>query len=172
MKNMGLWFFFNSIESIISEEALGYIQKWKDFSRFTGKLYTTELEQYLLAIWVDANTINTGDLIFRCKPVEWSYGAYGHVRLRIQDAKSRRKLRDAMQQQSTYLLQVEHQAPIIVNIANNKNYRWIDRVFMSMDSAGNIEFMQWFTNIIPADNDEAKKNNIHWGRLTEYGAIS
>jgi len=171
MKNMGLWFFFNSVDSIISEEALDYIQRWKDFSKFTGKLYTQELEQYLLAIWVDVDTIKKGELTFRCKPVEWSYGAYGHVRLRIQDAKSRKKLREAMLSRWQYILQVEHQAPLILNTSNRKLYKWIDRIFMSMDREWNIKFMQWFINIIPADNDEAKKNNIHWSRLTEYWII-
>lgn len=171
MKNMGLGFFFDSIESIISEEALGYINLWKDFSKFTGEFYTEELKKYLFAIWVDESIIKKGELTFRCKPVEWSYGAYGHVRLRIQDAKSRRKLRDAMIWKWQYILQVEHKAPLLVNIHNSREYRWIDRIFMSMNRDGKVKFMQWFTNIIPADNDEARKNNIHWSRVTEYWTI-
>ncbi len=171
MKNMGLWFLFDSIESIISEEAIDYIKQWKDFSKFTGRFYTKELEKYLFAIWVDESMIKKGEITFRCKPVEWSYGAYGHVRLKIQDAKSRRKLRDSMIWKWQYILQVEHLAPLLVNTSNGKEYRWIDRIFMSMDRDGRIKFMQWFTNIIPADNDEAKKNNIHWSRFTEYWII-
>ena len=67
-----------------------------------------------------------------------------------------------------YLLQVENQSPTIINGKSGKEYKAIDRVFMRMDRDGNISFLEGFINAIPSDNDEAKKNNIHGSRLTEY----
>lgn len=172
MKNMSLGYSFNSLDEVISSEAMERIISGKNLDTFSGNFYTNELEQYLLAIWIDADIISSWKLTFRCKPMEGSYGAYGHVRLRIQDTKSRKKLKDAMRWWKSYVLQVEIPAVLIKNSATNEEFRAIDRVFMSMDGEGNVRFLEGFINAIPADNDEALKNNIHGSKLTQYGKIS
>lgn len=172
MRNMWLGLPFTSIDEIIPIWVLECVRNNNDFSSFSWPYYTPKVQEYLRSVWVGEDDIAEWKLVFRCKPIEWSYGAYGHVRLNIQDAKSRRKLRDAMKNGGSYLLQIENQSPTIINDKSQKEYKAIDRIFMRMDRDGNISFLEGFINAIPSDSDEAKKNNIHGSRLTEYWYIS
>lgn len=106
-----------------------------------------------------AQAMSTGTKI-RAKPLQGTFGCYGHIRGFLSDKDFRHDLKKNIRKRGPYVLQVEQTPPIVVNLFNNVEYAFIDRVFV-----GKIgDKTEWFgghREFLPCSSHEVKSGRLH-----------
>lgn len=129
-----------------------------------------QLREYLLSHGIDQQSINSGYVRFRAKPMVGSYGCYGHVTVDTRDGNTRGELRKGLRERGPYVIQPEMITPIIVNESTGQTYTYIDRVFFAADGRV-VTFMGGFRSLMPLDTIEAKKKRNHGNQSTVWAEI-
>lgn len=107
--------------------------------------------------------------VLRAKPVQGTYGCYGHVTGTVADAKFRKGIRRGTRDRGPYLVQPEHEAPTFLNTFDVREYAYIDRVFIGMMDGP--EWLGGFRECLPSDSEEAKAGRLHGNKETVFAEI-
>jgi len=128
------------------------------------------LREYLLSHGIDQQSVDSGYVRFRAKPMVGSYGCYGHVIVDTSDGDTRSELRKGLRERGPYVIQPEMITPLIVDEATEQTYTYIDRVFFATDGKV-VTFMGGFRSLMPLDSIEAQKKRNHGNHSTVWAEI-
>ncbi len=110
------------------------------------------------------------EIALHAKPMQASYGCYGHTRGPLKDSEFRRELRKGLHERGPYVLQPEMQIPLITNTLDGQTYTYIDRNFM-WTNGEDYHWMGGFRSLIPIDSIESKKGRNHGSIYTVWAEI-
>lgn len=117
----------------------------------------------------DLSQLSPRTIMLRAKPLDDSYGCYGHVRGSHQKKKFRQELRKNMESRGNYIIQPEKATPIVVDPYTGQEYTYIDRNFFSFTNGP--QFMGGFRSLMPLDNAEARNGRVHGNHATRWAPI-
>ena len=115
------------------------------------------------------DSVSPQELMLRAKPAQGTYGCYGHERGMVGNT-FLRKLRKGISRRGPYLIQPEHPAPTVLNLADGVEYAYIDRVFLGIGDSP--RFLGGFREFLPADSAETKRGRLHGNKNTVFAAIN
>lgn len=139
-----------------------------------GRSTTTvsdELAEFLVARGVDPLDVDSNTVRLRAKPLNASYGCYGHASGTLDDKDFRGGVRKGMKERGPYVIQPEITTPTLVDEGTGETYVFIDRNFMTLDAKGKPVFMGGFRSLIPTDHEEAKSGRIHGNGATRWAEV-
>ncbi len=128
------------------------------------------LVKFLLSSGVDLQNLKAGETVLRAKPLQHSYGCYGHERGKIDNNRFWKDVRAQMRKRGPYVIQPEMPNPTIINSADGSRYMYIDRNFFSTDGK-NFTFMGGFRSLMPMNTVEAEKGRVHGNSSTVWAEI-
>ena len=106
----------------------------------------------------------------RTKPMQSSYGCYGHLRGSFADKRLRQELRKNLRERGPYVIQPEMHIPTIINETDGKAYAYIDRNFLAFTN-GQPRFLGGFRSLMPIESKEAQNGRIHGNGSTVWAEI-
>jgi len=115
--------------------------------------------------------VASGERRLRAKPLQGTYGCYGHHTLSITESKRRAALRADMKQRGSYVLQPELTTPVVHDPESGVTYGFIDRNFVTVDTAGHLSFMGGFRSLLPVRSAEAQKGRFHGNEETIWAPV-
>ena len=131
------------------------------------------------ARWAAEHGVDPDESTLRAKPIGGVYGAFGAFTGKPNKmAASGSKLGNEIARRGAYLVQPELPAATVHNAGDGRDYAYIDRIFFTTRSDGQVQHVGGFRNFLPVDSGEAKKNNIHgngstvWGKIVERPAAA
>lgn len=128
------------------------------------------IKEFLLTHGIDPDQVTSNLVNLRGKPMQASYGCYGHVVVRINNKKDRHELKQNLRERGPYVVQPELPTPVITNARDGKKYSYIDRNFFSSDGY-NYRFMGGFRSLMPLDTVEAQQRRNHGNISTVWGEV-
>lgn len=128
-------------------------------------LNSTDFLDYLSICGIKLQNVSTGEIMLRAKPIQGTFGCYGHVRGFVTEGKFRKKITRELKERGPYLVQIEQEAPLFCNINENKEYAYIDRVFCGKIN-GKTEWMGGHRECLPFDSHEVKSGRLHGNEQT------
>ncbi len=167
---MGMAFTTSSLEDLIRPEALAFPTANRPMSAFPGRILTDAFSDYLLSQGISPDEVLSGERKLRAKPLQGTYGCYGHVTGEILDGKFRQEFRRGLRERGSYVIQPEMDTPTVSNVESGVNYTYIDRNFMSFTD-GQARFLGGFRSLMSVDSVEAKKKRIHGSAETVWAEI-
>lgn len=129
-----------------------------------------QLEHYLSSQGITEAKLKSGQDLLRAKPMQASYGCYGHISVRLDNGKHRQEVRKGLKERGPYLIQPEMQTPVMINITDGQTYTYIDRNFYSIDGE-NLVFMGGFRSLMPLTSQEAQQKRVHGNSDTVWAEI-
>lgn len=130
------------------------------------------LINYLISQGIDLQEKDPREITLRAKPMQASYGCYGHTRGSLTDDKFRQELRKGLRERGPYVLQPEMPVPVITNETDGQTYTYIDRNFMYTDGQGNYYYMGGFRSLMPINSIEASRGRNHGSIFTVWAEIT
>ena len=100
------------------------------------------------------------DQILRAKPLQGTYGCYGHARGVSSDRKFRHDLRRGLRDRGPYIVQPELAPPTAINTVDGQEYAFIDRVFLGYRD-GRPVWLGGFREFLPSSSHEAQSGRLH-----------
>ena len=170
MQPMGMGLEISSLEDVVVIPPVNERSKGNQKLELTAEMVSDPLKGYLQQSTVSLQDLLSGEVLLRAKPLQGTYGCYGHVRGALSDSKFRSEVRRGLRQRGTYLIQPEVVTPVVTNLDDGVSYTYIDRNFLAY-SNGNVRFLGGFRTMIPLDSVEAKRGRIHGSRGTVYREI-
>ena len=171
MAPMGMAFEIEATTDLYSVEFVAHLDAHGLYQEFEGARLSPEFAAYLVCNGVDPKQIETGEVHLRAKPIQGTYGCYGHVTGSLTDGKRfRGELRRQMRKRGAYVIQPEMQIPSIVNTTDGAEFQYIDRNFFAFTN-GHPVFLGGFRSMMPVDSAEAKKGRIHGNCSTVWAEI-
>ena len=116
--------------------------------------------EFLKSRGINKKLIDSRKAIVRAKPMQSSYGCYGHFRGNFTDSEFRRRLIQNLRKRGPYVIQPEMNNAIIINESDGKEYTYIDRNFFSF-IGGVPRFLGGERTMMLINSDEAVKGRIH-----------
>ncbi|WKZ56108.1 MAG: hypothetical protein QY326_05055 [Bdellovibrionota bacterium] len=139
--------------------------------RITRKedLADPRLKAYLATANDDGSEVHSKPLV-RAKPLQGTYGCYGHYRGSLGDSRFMRDVEGGLATRGAYIVQPELQNPSVRNQADGVLYSYIDRnLFCFTDE--HPCFLGGFRTYLPAASEEARRGRIHGSRESVYSEI-
>lgn len=122
---------------------------------------SSDFREYLIKQGIDPDKVVNGEASLRAKPLQGTYGCYGHVRGRLTSGDFRKELRRNLFQRGNYVIQPEMPIPTLINSHDGTEYVFIDRNFLFTDGVNKPVFLGGFRSLMPADSNEAKNGRVH-----------
>lgn len=171
MPPMGMACPISAVEDLFTTGLRNHLAANQDYGMYEGdRLHPTFLE-YLQSCGIDPEPIATGAHKVRAKPIQGTYGCYGHLPVSLRKGRDRAELRKEISRRGDYLVQPEMETPYVVDQATGEAFRYIDRVFVTVLEGGPV-FMGGFRSFLPANSVEAKRGRMHGNRATVWAGIS
>ncbi len=134
-------------------------------------MYLSEFSKYLEIAGIDSLlSINGTEKRIRAKPIQGTFGCYGHISGSLNDGNFRKKLRQNMRSRGSYILQPEHEAPQLVNEMDQHTYAYIDRVFIATVN-GVSKWIGGHRECLSIDSHEVNSGRLHGNSHTIYAEI-
>jgi hypothetical protein len=130
-----------------------------------------DLQAYLSTRGIDHRDVISGEVELRFKPMDVSYGCYGHVSTQVSRGKDRQEVKTNLEQRGAYIVQPELRTPTIINAKTGQEFTYIDRNFFATDDGENIRFMGGFRSLMPVDTVEAKQKRVHGNGSTVWAEV-
>ncbi len=127
-------------------------------------------ETYLKSQDIPPSQIESGEVRLRAKPMQASYGGYGHERATKNNPRFLKDLRKNLRERGPYIIQPEMPIPIAINKTDGREYMYIDRNFFSTDGS-NSKFMGGFRSLMPIISQEADRGRVHGNGSTVWAEI-
>lgn len=96
----------------------------------------------------------------RAKPLQGTFGCYGHIRGFLSDKDFRHNLKRNIRKRGPYVLQLEQTPPVVTNTFNDVEYAFIDRVFVGK-IRGRTEWFGGHREFLPCSSNEVKSGRLH-----------
>ena len=119
-----------------------------------------KLAEFLKSRGEDTALIESGQAVVRAKPMQSSYGCYGHLRGKLADGEFRQRLIRELRRRGPYVIQPEMDSTIIINDTDGKEYTYIDRNFLSFTN-GVPRFLGGERTLMLINSPEAERGRIH-----------
>lgn len=129
------------------------------------------LQEYLLSYGFKMDDLTLNAKTLRAKPMQSSYGCYGHVLVDINNGKDRQEVKRGLRDRGPYLIQPEMTTPVVINSKNGQSFTYIDRNFFSTNGA-EYQFVGGFRSLMPLQSMEAKQKRIHGNSATVWVEIA
>ena len=134
-------------------------------------LSSSNFREFLASQRIPQEQIESREVHLRAKPMQASYGCYGHQHAAWNNTKFLKDLRYGLRERGPYVIQPEMKTPILVNEADGKMYTYIDRNFLATDDDQNYYFMGGFRSLMPIDSQEANRGRVHGANATVWAEI-
>jgi hypothetical protein len=170
MPTMGMGYRIASFEDLLADASRGGVARQRFEQGLGVELLTTEFAHFLSAHEVDPLQVLSGEVQLRAKPLQGTYGCYGHVRGGLLESSFRSEVERNMRQRGEYIIQPEMRTPMITNKRDGSTYTYIDRNFLSCVD-GKICFVGGVRNLLPVDSHEAKHGRLHGSKSSVYAEI-
>jgi hypothetical protein len=170
MTSMGMGFKISGIDSLIDMKVVEAQTKKLGKGKLTIEMLNTQFREHLESQGINPQKIVSGEIELRAKPLQGTYGCYGHVRGPLCKSEFRGEVNRNIKQRGEYIIQPEIRTPTIENTSDGMTYTYIDRNFLSC-TGGEIKFLGGFRSMIPVESVEAKNGRIHGSKDTVYGEI-
>jgi hypothetical protein len=172
MQPMGMAYVAKNESDLFSAECLAQMQTGVLVDQVQGQRLHPSFEAYLLSCGVDSQLVAKGEVFVRAKPMQGTYGCYGHHALLLTGkAKKRHALKADMHTRGAYILQPELVAPCIFDPQSGITYGYIDRNFVTVLPDGTPVFMGGFRSLLPMVSQEAQKGRFHGNHETVWAPI-
>jgi hypothetical protein len=149
---------------VYSPEVIAYMKKGHAFTSFEGLRLNISFIEFLREWDVEPEEIAAGRRMVRLKPMQASYGGYGHLRGTLDCKDLRRELRRELKRRGPYIAQPELELPVW------GEYAYIDRVFYAY-LKGEPTFIGGFRSLMPLDCPEVRAGRNHGSRYTVWAEI-
>jgi hypothetical protein len=170
MPIMKLGMIIQDESDLLSEDVLNFIRNGGGYESYNGERLSPRLKSFLANRGVDAESIATGKQLLRAKPLQGTYGCYGHHSLSLTDRRARSELRADLRKRGSYIIQPELPTPFVVDPDRRETYGYIDRNFVTT-LRGEPVFMGGFRSLLPLVSREAKKGRYHGNKETVWAGI-
>lgn len=148
MPDMGLGFAVQAWEDLESES-------FKDFLRYRG---------------ISPESVYSGGVMLRAKPMVAAYGGYGHVRGFYLDKKFRSGVRSGLRKRGGYIMQPELPVPMVYDSLQNVEAGHIDRLFFGWADGAPYP-IAGVRNYMPVGSGELEGGRIHGNGEAFWGEI-
>lgn len=157
---------------IYSQDLIDYLRNNNgSFQSFPGESRLSPgLVEYLQSQGVNPSDVESGQTILRFKPMQGTYGCYGHFNDSIGNSKLRQEIRKNMRDRGPYIIQPEMSSPIITNENDGQRYTYIDRNFFAL-THGQPQFLGGFRTLMPLDTTEATRGRVHGNNSTVWAEV-
>lgn len=170
LQMMMMGYQFSGLTEVFTPELSAYLAKGKPLAEYPGDMLSAEFAAYLQSEGVDAAQIVSKQAMVRAKPVQASYGGYGHHRAAIGSTKLWADVREGLKKRGPYVIQPELQLPIITNEKDGQAYMYIDRNFFATDGSV-MMFLGGFRSLMPVITQEADRGRVHGNEATVWAEI-
>lgn len=161
MAPMGMAFQIGNPADILSVDFAAHLLAGRRYEDFRGEQRLSHaFTGYLATHGINPDDVVTGRVSLRAKPLQCTFGCYGHVAGPLTSGEFRSELRRNMKQRGGYVVQPEMQVPRVLNIDDGVTYAYIDRNFMGC-MRGRPVFLAGVRMLMPIDSTEAKRGRIH-----------
>lgn len=161
MAPMGMGYQINSPSDILSVDLAAHLLAGRRYEDFRGERRLSQgFTNYLETQGINPDDVATGRVSLRAKPLQCTFGCYGHVAGALTSGDFRSELRRNMKQRGGYVIQPEMQVPRVHNLDDDVTYAYIDRNFMGC-VRGRPVFLSGVRMLMPSDSTEAKRGRIH-----------
>lgn len=167
---MGMGFEIVGQDDLFSQEFLKHLSRGGAYRDYAGVRLASGFVSHLLRQGMGIDAAVQGDVTFRAKPLQGTYGCYGHVVGNLAEAKFRQELKRNLSQRGRYLLQPELPVPRLRNQTDGQEYAYIDRNFFAC-SGGTPEFLGGMRNFLPVDSQEVTRGRVHGNRAAVWAEI-
>src|SRR5690606_30323730 len=113
MPALGMAFPIEHLHDLLTEEFVDHLRTEKGAREFGGQFFSSEFVSFLVRQGAGLGSINTGTVTLRCKPMQGTYGCYGHHRGTIAERDFRSNLKADLKKRGPYVVQVEMDTPTI-----------------------------------------------------------
>jgi hypothetical protein len=167
---MRMGFKISGIDSLIDVREVEANAKKNGKGKLTVGMLNGEFREYLEGQGIDCEKVVSGEIQLRAKPLQGTYGCYGHVRGSLNKSEFRGEVNRNIKLRGEYIIQTEIPTPRVRNTNDGMTYTYIDRNFLSC-TGGEIKFLGGFRSMIPVESVEARNGRIHGSKDTIYGEI-
>jgi hypothetical protein len=167
---MRMAFQVRAMSDIFSEQALAHQEKGKSMQGLGIAALAPHFRDYLGERGISPAEAIEGAVRLRAKPLQGTYGCYGHTRGALTDKEFRRELRVGLRDRGEYVVQPELTTPVIRDIQSSADYTYIDRNFFSF-TGDTPTFLGGIRTLISTASQEAKKGRIHGNSSAIYAQI-
>jgi hypothetical protein len=173
MPPMGMAYAAATESDLFSPECYAQMQKGTAVDQVNGQRLHSDFEAHLRSCGIDPQLVAAGEVLIRAKPMQGTYGCYGHHALSLTGkAKKRHALRADMRNRGSYIVQPEMVTPCICDPQTGVTYGYIDRNFATIEPDGTPVFMGGFRSLLPMVSQEAQKGRFHGNQETVWAPIS
>lgn len=171
LPEIGMGYPMYAFEDLLSAGFIDHLYNGKSFVEYTeGNQLTPSFADYLRSQGIDDELLRSGEVPLRAKPMQASYGGYGHERANLGNGRFLRDLRKGLRERGPYIIQPELRLPTIVNSTTDQTYVYIDRNFFATDGT-TIKFMGGFRSLMPVVSQEADRGRVHGNGSTVWAEI-
>jgi len=167
---MRMAFQVRTMGDLFSEEALSRQERGKPIQELGIAALAPLFREYLEGRGISPEEAINGATRLRAKPLQGTYGCYGHTRGTLYDREFRRELRIGLRDRGDYVVQPELTTPIIHDTGSGTEYTYIDRNFFSFTGDAPV-FLGGVRTLISTASQEAKKGRIHGNSSAIYAQI-
>ena len=173
MPPMGMAYVIDHESDLFSDDGYQQMQNGTPLDQVTGQKLSDGFAGYLHSCGIDPEHVARGEVRVRCKPMQGTYGCYGHHALSLNvKSKKRQGLRADIRNRGTYLVQPELVTPCLVDPHSGESYGYIDRNFATIGLDGTPVFMGGFRSLLPMVSQEAQKGRFHGNEETVWAPIN
>lgn len=171
MLPMGLAFGARSQLDVFTPGFAVHLSARKPYAEYEGDRFSRTFVSYLQEQGFSRQQIEAGEVGLRCKPMNGTYGCYGHVSGLLAESDFRNSLRNNLRKRGPYVIQPEMQVPTLVNRTDGQEYTYIDRNFLTTDGR-NYRFMGGFRSLMPVHSIETRNGRNHGNAETVWAEIN
>lgn len=171
MPQMRMGYPVYTFDDLLESEFMEHLSKGKPFTDYReGPQFSPAFETYLKSEGIDAAQMRAGEVPLRAKPMQASYGGYGHERATLGNVRFLRDVRKDLRDRGPYIIQPEMQMSTITNKTDGQTYLYIDRNFLTTDGRS-YRFMGGFRSLMPLVSQEADRGRVHGNGSTVWAEI-
>src|SRR3989339_301662 len=160
MATMDMAFPILSEKDLLSSGLVEHLENGKPYSEFSGNRISVEFGQFLTSVGVDPDKVASGEQTLRAKPIQGTFGCYGHLTGLLSDKRFRKMLRSNLRERGPYIIQPELEAPKVFNTDDEQEYAFIDRVFVGTVD-GIPTWMGGHREFLALTTTEAQNGRLH-----------
>ncbi|MGA1192168.1 MAG: hypothetical protein ACO3XO_07800, partial [Bdellovibrionota bacterium] len=167
---MRMAFEVRAMSDVFSEQALAQQERGKSTQNLGIAALAPRFREYLEERGISPAEAIEGEVKLRAKPLQGTYGCYGHTSGTLTDKEFRRKLRGGLRDRGEYVIQPELTTPVIHDTQSGTDFTYIDRNFFSF-TGDTPTFLGGIRTLISTESQEAKKGRIHGNSSAIYAQI-
>lgn len=156
----------NDTKFYLEEMGMG-INVYSD-TELADVISSSEFADYMMSRGYTAEEIENGVARIVAKPMNASYGGYGHQKAEISNTKLMADIRRDIRKRGPYVLQAEMSSPLVTNTHNGQTFEFISRYFIGTPDGVNFYPIGGFASHMPTDTFEYERGRNHGNENTHW----